>query len=231
VSELTSNLRQNMRKALWLPVILGIAFMLESVFGELPLLDRFLYLSTVLIVSIVVIILSMTWVQDMLGITETIKQIKTGLDEVKHVQTVAISNEVLKDIESRARRVRIISPDLYADRYDFYEVILSNINNGIVYEYIIPQSDAIKSRMEWIRRKLCEDTGLASKELPVKFITFGDFPIVTEYMIYEVPNSRRLDGYMEIRIGPHEQDTTNVLLTEKDTHYLNGWFDRMFDAT
>jgi hypothetical protein len=216
-------------KSLWFPLVILAVFILETVLGNIPLSRLILILGSVVVVSVISIFISFAFSQDIIDLTNRTEQLQKGLDELYKHQAIMVSDQALIDIESRAKKIRIISPDLYDDQHTFYETVLANIKANKVYEYVIPDRPDLISKMDRLLAHLYNDTGLHEKrQLPIRYKTCSDYPIITEYVIYDGPEFDGLQGFVEIRVGSNDADNTNVPLNDKQTYLLNRWFDQLF---
>lgn len=220
---------QTIIRSLWFLLILIAVFFLESVLGNIPSSRLLLVLGAIVVVSIVSVFVSFTFSQDILGIADRAEYLQHGLEELQKHQTMFISNDMLKKIEYGARRIRIVSPDLYDDQHLFYETILANVKADKYYEYVIPDRPDLVSKMDRLLEHLKRDARIFDDQrIPVRYQVCSDFPIVTEYVIYDTPKYEGLKGFSEIRIGPNPSDNTNFPLKDDDTYLLNRWFDQLF---
>jgi len=211
-------------------VVLLVVFATLYFLQQVPS-DRLLpILGTVALVSIASVLIGFLFLGKTARLTETANRLLRGLKELETTRAILVTNQDLKTYyESEAKKIRIISPDLYDDFDIFYETILTNVKSDKAYEYIIPKRAEVISRMQELLEKLQHDLGVTDKKkVPVRYVSL-DFPIVTEYVLYKIPAGKKeLDGFVEVRLGPTERDTTNIALDDDEKHQLNELFNKLF---
>ncbi len=211
-------------------LILVAVFITVYLLGQVPAQRLFPILGAIALISTISVLISFIFLRKATDLTETAERLRHGLKELQRMRAICVSNQELKQYyESEASKIRVISPDLYDDFNIFYETILANIRLKKTYEYIIPKREEVESRMEELLEKLQHDLGVNKRDELLIRHKKVEFPVITEYVLYQTPSGEKeLEGFMEVRYGPTDQDTTNVPLNENEKHIVNNLFQTLF---
>lgn len=210
-------------------LILIVVFFTELLLGKVPFDRLLLYLSVIFGIIVCSTISGFLVFRDVFSLTEKTDQLHKGIQELYKQSAILVSNEALKEYESKANFIRIISPDLYNDQNSFYQTVLTNLKSNKVYQYIIPDNPELIDKMHSLITHLGNEAGIKKgKGLKLYYRAVSNFPILTEYVLYDGNSFGELRGFMEIRAGSKKIEYTNLPLREKETHIINNYFDKMF---
>ena len=229
--EVTSYFNLNLIVSLTNVVILIITFVIGTMFSDISFEQ---------LITILLVIWFTTFTAASLGylllnkiFSELLTKESYLLEELNEVYTrrnSAIPNNVLKYFEESACKIRIVTPDLVDDGDEFYTTVLNNIKQNKQYQYIIPDTKEIISKMKQIIKRLLNDTNKKTiDELPIEYRTWSKSPIILETFLYDLPDNGELKGFVEVSISTNDQSVANVPLTNDETHRLNAWFDELFE--
>jgi len=211
-------------------LILIAILALEIVVGLVPVKNLLVVLLSVSVTVVIVAIVGYLIFDYLFNLTAGARGLVASINELFRKEGMFISNETLKGYEEKANKIRVISPDLYDDRNLFYTTILENIADKKKYDYIIPNDRTIKGRMTRLRKQIAKELNHGDMEIPIRYRVCDDFPIFTEYVIYEGDTYNDLTGFIEIRVNQGKSDTVNVVLSDEDTNNICQWFDEKFDS-
>jgi len=205
----------------------------EIIFGSLTLWKVVLGIAISAVIVIVAFFIVMWFLSKEHSHTSSVLKSMQNLENVvrdgNRLESILISNEELKDIETEAEKIRVITPCLRndSDKGLFYATVRDNLGRGKQYQYIIPNSDHIKAEWKKLVKDLKGDLKQDVEPVLMEMRCFSDFPITTEFVLYDIP--KKLMGFAEVVINPTSHQTTNYPLSQNQTFEMNELFDRLFE--